>query len=56
MFPGQGAQSAGMGLELARSHPAAKEVFETADRTLGFPLSTLCFEGPEDDLRLTANI
>ena len=55
LFPGQGSQAPGMGRELAETHPAAQEVFERADRTLGIPLSTLCFEGPADQLRLTAN-
>jgi [acyl-carrier-protein] S-malonyltransferase len=55
LFPGQGSQFAGMGKTLADACPAARAVFEEADRILGFPLSTLCFEGPEEDLRLTAN-
>ncbi len=55
MFPGQGAQVVGMGLELARTHQAAREVFETADRVLGFSLSSLCFHGPASDLNLTEN-
>ncbi len=55
LFPGQGSQYAGMGKELAESFPAARAVFEEADRALGFPLSRLCFEGPEEELKLTAN-
>lgn len=55
LFPGQGSQYAGMGKELAERHEVARAVFEEADRALGFPLSRLCFEGPEEDLRLTAN-
>ena len=55
VFPGQGSQSAGMGKALAEAFPAARAVFEEADRALGFPLSRLCFEGPEEELKLTAN-
>jgi [acyl-carrier-protein] S-malonyltransferase len=55
LFPGQGSQKVGMGAELARAFPAARRVFEEADEALGFSLSRLCFEGPEEDLRLTAN-
>jgi [acyl-carrier-protein] S-malonyltransferase len=55
LFPGQGSQFAGMGKALADACPAARAVFDQADRVLGFPLSTLCFEGPEEELRLTAN-
>jgi len=55
LFPGQGSQSVGMGRALCEASPAARTVFEEADRVLGFPLSRLCFEGPEDELRLTAN-
>ena len=55
LFPGQGSQYAGMGRELADSFSAAREVFEEADRALGFSLSQLCFSGPEDELKLTAN-
>jgi [acyl-carrier-protein] S-malonyltransferase len=55
LFPGQGSQYAGMGKSLAETFPAAKQVFEEADDALGFALSTLCFEGPEDELRLTEN-
>jgi [acyl-carrier-protein] S-malonyltransferase len=55
LFPGQGAQRVGMGAELAREFAAARAAFEEADEALGFKLSKLCFEGPEEDLRLTAN-
>jgi [acyl-carrier-protein] S-malonyltransferase len=55
LFPGQGSQKVGMGAELAREFPAARRVFEEADEALGMALSRLCFEGPEEDLRLTTN-
>ena len=55
LFPGQGAQRVGMGAELAREFAPAREAFEEADAALGFKLSKLCFEGPEEDLRLTTN-
>jgi [acyl-carrier-protein] S-malonyltransferase len=55
IFPGQGAQYAGMGRELCEKHPEAREVFEEADRVLGFSLSSLCFNGPEEDLKITEN-
>jgi len=55
VFPGQGAQKVGMGREMAESYPEAREIFEKADRTLGFSLSKLCFEGPEEELRKTVN-
>lgn len=55
LFPGQGSQFAGMGKTLADAHPEAARVFEEADDALGFSLSKLCFEGPEDQLRLTEN-
>ena len=55
VFPGQGSQRVGMGRSLALAFEEAREVFEEADDTLGFALSGLCFEGPEDELQLTAN-
>ena len=55
LFPGQGAQHVGMGKDLYEHVPAARAVFEAADAALGFPLSTLCFEGPEDELVRTVN-
>lgn len=55
IFPGQGSQQAGMGKALADAFPAARAVFDEADCALGFALSRLCFEGPEEELKLTAN-
>ena len=55
LFPGQGSQYAGMGKSLAKAYPEAARVFEQADAALGFALSKLCFEGPEDQLKLTEN-
>jgi len=54
IFPGQGSQKVGMGKALADSFPLAMEVFEEADQALGMRLSSLCFEGPEEELMLTA--
>ncbi len=55
VFPGQGSQAVGMGLELARKFPAAQQVFDQADQALGFSLSRLMWEGPEADLNETVN-
>jgi [acyl-carrier-protein] S-malonyltransferase len=53
LFPGQGSQSVGMGRELTNLFPVAKETFDEADAALGIKLSELCFNGPEDQLKLT---
>ncbi|MDW8397580.1 MAG: ACP S-malonyltransferase [Acetobacteraceae bacterium] len=55
VFPGQGSQSVGMGRDLAAAFPAAREVFEAVDETLKQHLSRLMFEGPQEELTLTAN-
>lgn len=55
VFPGQGSQAVGMGADLAANSPAARAIFDAADAALGFPLSRLCFEGPEETLRETIN-
>lgn len=55
LFPGQGAQSVGMGREVADASAAARDVYARVDAALGKPLSKLCFEGPESDLTLTEN-
>lgn len=54
-FPGQGSQAVGMGAELADAWPQARARFDEADDVLGFELSRLCWEGPEDELRATEN-
>jgi [acyl-carrier-protein] S-malonyltransferase len=56
VFPGQGSQSTGMGLDLYDSYPSAKAVFDEADASLGFPLSRICFEGPDEELTKTHNV
>ena len=53
MFPGQGSQQVGMGRDLAAMYPVAQETFDEGDAALGYKLSQLCFEGPEDKLKLT---
>ena len=55
LFPGQGSQSVGMGKELYDRYPIARATFDEADQALGIKLSQLCFEGPEDQLKLTEN-
>jgi [acyl-carrier-protein] S-malonyltransferase len=53
LFPGQGSQSVGMGKDLAALYPVAQETFDEADAALGFKLSQLCWEGPEEELKMT---
>ena len=53
LFPGQGSQAVGMGKELAEKYPVAQKTFDEADEALGYKLSQLCFEGPEERLGLT---
>ena len=55
IFPGQASQYSGMGREIHDSHPEAAAVFRRADEVLGFPLSAMCFQGSEDELKLTEN-
>jgi len=56
VFPGQESHSVGMGLDLYVHYTSAREVFDEVDKTLGFSLSRLCFEGPQDELKQTANV
>ena len=53
LFPGQGSQAVGMGKDLVDKYPIARQTFEEADDALGYKLSTICFDGPEEQLRLT---
>ena len=53
IFPGQGSQAVGMGKDLAEKFPVAKQTFAEADEALGYSLSQLCFEGPEERLKMT---
>ena len=55
VFPGQGSQYAGMGKDVAEKYPAARRVFDEIDAALGYSISQLCFEGPDDQLKLTEN-
>jgi [acyl-carrier-protein] S-malonyltransferase len=55
VFPGQGSQYAGMGKDVAEKYPVARRVFDDIDAALGYSISQLCFEGPEDQLKLTQN-
>ena len=55
IFPGQGSQYVGMGKALFDSFSIAREMFGRADEVLGYPLSKICFEGPEEELKKTAN-
>ena len=55
VFPGQASQYPGMGKELAEKYPVARAVFDEADKALGFSISKMCFEGTEEELKLTAN-
>ncbi|MGE5316280.1 MAG: ACP S-malonyltransferase [Acidobacteriota bacterium] len=55
IFPGQGSQYAGMGRDLAERYPEARAMFERADKVLGLPLSKICFEGPDEELKQTKN-
>jgi [acyl-carrier-protein] S-malonyltransferase len=55
LFPGQGSQKVGMGVDVYQTYPEARRVFDEADEILGFSLSKLCFEGPESELTDTVN-
>jgi len=55
LFPGQGSQSVGMGKDFHDRSPRAREIFERADEALGYRISALCFDGPDEELRLTRN-
>jgi [acyl-carrier-protein] S-malonyltransferase len=55
LYPGQGSQQVGMGLDLYQTYPEARETFHKADQVLGFAMSQLCFEGPEEELNRDLN-
>jgi [acyl-carrier-protein] S-malonyltransferase len=55
IYPGQASQYPGMGKELAEKYPAARAIFDEADKALGFSISQMCFSGSEEELKLTAN-
>jgi len=55
LYPGQGSQEVGMGKDFYESSPFAREIFDRADEILGYEISKLCLEGPEEDLKLTRN-
>src|SRR5438105_1750454 len=55
VFPGQGSQTVGMGLDLYNNLPSARKIFDEADSILGVPLSKICFEGPDVELTRTIN-
>lgn len=55
VFPGQGSQTVGMCKAFYDEYPVVKQIFEEADDALGYSISKMCFEGPAEDLKLTAN-
>ena len=55
VFPGQGSQKVGMGQDVAEQYPVARRIFDSADEKLGYPLSALCFDGTEEELKLTVH-
>ncbi|MBR1579132.1 MAG: ACP S-malonyltransferase [Selenomonadaceae bacterium] len=55
IFPGQGAQAVGMGKDFCDNYDVARKLFDDADEALGYSIKDMCFDGPDDDLRLTAN-
>ena len=55
VFPGQGAQTVGMGKDFCEKYDVAKKLFREADEALGYSIQKMCFEGPAEDLKLTAN-